>query len=107
MTTTLPACFPKIAKECTHPGEAFMSCFTKAAVKTSLEDSEAGARGLQACTRELAAYEACMKKFETKQLPKRYRVSPHADLLVFLSIEGLMSNLFELLPLYFTGTRRI
>ena len=84
-----------------------MSCFTKAAVKTSLEDSEAGARGLQACTRELAAYEACMKKFETKQLPKRYRVSPHADLLVFLSIEGLMSNLFELLPLYFTGTRRI
>ena len=68
----LPGYFPRI-KGCERVGGAFMTCFATKAVKSGEEDAEAGKRGLQACARELSAYEACMNK-DGKKEAKRYRV---------------------------------
>ena len=71
----LPAFFPRSGgKDCEGPSSKFFSCFTGKAIKLDGEDSNAGSRGLEDCKKELAAYEACMVKFEQKQQPKRYRV---------------------------------
>ena len=70
----LPDFFPKVAKECNVAGSKFMECFSTHATKENSVDIDAGIRGLKSCARELVAYEACMKKHEVKQLPKRYRV---------------------------------
>jgi hypothetical protein len=66
--------FPRVNKECAVPGERFMDCFSKAATKLNAEDSEAGQRGLKACARELANYDACMAKALPDKVAKRYRV---------------------------------
>jgi len=65
--------FPR-TKGCEGPGERFMDCFSKAATKLDAEDSSAGQRGLKICARELADYDACMKKALPDKVEKRYRV---------------------------------
>ena len=73
----LPSYFPRKPKECVRPGDAFFNCFNEKAVKADPDDSEAGIRGLQACTKELEKYKYCMdnSSAEKKRLDKaKYRV---------------------------------
>jgi len=52
----LPPYFPRVARACTAPAEAFFACFT---LNAHPGDAAAGAGALAACRAELAGYKAC------------------------------------------------
>ena len=70
----LPGSFPRAPSACRTSSEPFFACLNKNSDKSSPDDAEAGNRGLQACTKEMKAYAACMEKFEAKKPLQKFRV---------------------------------
>jgi hypothetical protein len=70
----LPSSFPRAPSVCKTVAETFFTCLNSNSAKTSPDDKDASLRGLQACVKELKAYEHCMSILEEKQDPKRFRV---------------------------------
>lgn len=70
----LPDFFPYCPKACQKESKTFMDCFSKHAQKINETDTNAGVDGLSKCLKEKSFYETCMKKFESKKEPRRFRV---------------------------------
>jgi hypothetical protein len=81
---TLPGYFPATTRNCATISQPFFDCFSKQAVKSTNTDTEAGVRGLKACTKELLAYKFCMEKTLAtgSSKEKRFRVSKPLLLIV-------------------------
>jgi hypothetical protein len=62
----LPDFFPANIAACTNVSQEFFDCFSLKSEKTSVDDTEAGNRGLLECQKQLKAYENCM----TANIPK-------------------------------------
>ena len=72
LVDTLPDFFPATTKLCVKQSEAFFSCFSEKSVKSSDDDTDAGARGLKDCTKLKNDYVTCMTKNGPKD--RRHRV---------------------------------
>lgn len=70
----LPPFFPRTTKSCKIQSEKFFECFSKASIKQSPSDTEAGSRGLAACLQEKKLYEKCMSAYEKSKPIKLHRV---------------------------------
>lgn len=69
----LPPYFPRVARACAAPAEAFFACFARGATPG---DAAAGTLALAACRAELASYKACselhLRRRELAVAPSSY-----------------------------------
>ena len=70
----LPPFFPRTTKSCKIQSENFFDCYSKASIKQSPSDTEAGSRGLALCLKEKQVYEKCMSNYEKNKPLKLHRV---------------------------------
>jgi hypothetical protein len=70
----LPTCFPRAPSACRKDSEPFFNCLNANSEKSSDDDTDAGKRGLQACVKEMKAYEKCMETYEAKKPLRQFRV---------------------------------
>ena len=70
----LPPFFPRTVKSCKAKSDKFFDCFSKASIKESPNDKDAGSRGLAICLKEKQVYEKCMIHYEKSKPLKLHRV---------------------------------
>jgi hypothetical protein len=70
----LPPFFPRTTKSCKSTSDKFFDCFSKASIKQSPNDTDAGSRGLAICLKEKQLYEKCMIAYEKSKPIKLHRV---------------------------------
>ena len=66
--------FPRAPKACKNATDAFFTCLEKHGQKTSDADTEAGARALDACQKQMGVYDACIARVELAKPKPFYRV---------------------------------
>ena len=71
----LPGFYPRVSPECKIEATQFFNCINSNSIKVSVDDKNAGIKGLVECKSMKLIYEKCMvEKVGSERLNKRFQV---------------------------------